>query len=323
MKRYILSILLVLGIAAPTLAQAGGHMLFGDVKLEETNANELKPMSLEVLLYSEGGTLTARQTIQSNGRYRFLDVRNGIYFVAIEIESVEVARVRVHVQAAFKTDFRQDIQLQWHDKATTTKPGVIYVGEHYDRSNRNQSLFRKSAAEIAKRNYAGAIPILQQIVDSDPNDFPVWEELGTLNFILKNFNKAEEAYTRALQVQPDDARTLISCGRLRIVQKNFEGAVELLSRAVKVQPTSAEANYFLGEAYLQLKLGSKAIGYLYEALRLDPIGMADAHLRLAALYNVKQLKEKAAAEYEAFLKKRPDYPDRKKLEAYIAANKKM
>ena len=33
-------------------------------------------------------------------------------------------------------------------------------------------------------------------------------------------------------------------------------------------------------------------------------------------------KDKAVAEYEAFLKKRPDYTDRKKLEQYIAANKK-
>ena len=59
-----------------------------------------------------------------------------------------------------------------------------------------------------------------------------------------------------------------------------------------------------------------------EALRLDPKGMVEVHLRLALLYNGAGLKDKAAAEYEAFLKQRPDYPDRKKLEEYISANKK-
>jgi len=49
--------------------------------------------------------------------------------------------------------------------------------------------------------------------------------------------------------------------------------------------------------------------------------MAEAHLRLAALYNGVGMKDKAAAEYEAFLKKKPDYPDRKKLQQYITANK--
>ena len=33
-------------------------------------------------------------------------------------------------------------------------------------------------------------------------------------------------------------------------------------------------------------------------------------------------KDKAAIEYEEFLKKKPDYPDRKRLEKYISENKK-
>ena len=50
--------------------------------------------------------------------------------------------------------------------------------------------------------------------------------------------------------------------------------------------------------------------------------MADAHLRLASLYNLAGYKDKAALEYENFLKKKPDYPSRKILEEYIQANKK-
>jgi len=114
---------------------------------------------------------------------------------------------------------------------------------------------------------------------------------------------------------------LINLGRIRIVSKNFDGAIQALDRAVKIQPTSAPANYFLGEAYLEAKLGSKAVPYLNEAMRLDPVAMADGHLLLAALYSAKGLNEKAAIEYSEFLKQRPDYPDRKRLEAFISANK--
>jgi len=78
----------------------------------------------------------------------------------------------------------------------------------------------------------------------------------------------------------------------------------------------------LGEAYLQIKKGSKAVGYINEAIRLDPVGKADGHLRLATLYNAVGMKDKAALEYEEFLKKKPNYPDSKKLRDYIAANKK-
>ena len=58
-----------------------------------------------------------------------------------------------------------------------------------------------------------------------------------------------------------------------------------------------------------------------EALKLDPIGMADAHLRLGALYNVAGYKDRAVAEYEQFLQKKPDYPEKQKLMDYIQANK--
>ena len=141
-------------------------------------------------------------------------------------------------------------------------------------------------------------------------------------FILKNFEQAENAFKEALQRNTDYAVALISLGRIRIVRKNFDGAIEVLSHAVRVQPASPQANYFLGEAYLQIKLGSKAVPYLKEAIKLDPAGMADAHLRLAALYNARGMRDKAAAEYDAFLKQRPDFVDRKRLEEYIAVNKK-
>lgn len=108
---------------------------------------------------------------------------------------------------------------------------------------------------------------------------------------------------------------------MRYMLKKFDAAIEPLSEAVKLHPTSADANYYLGESYLQIKKGSKAVGYLYEALKLDPVGRADVHLHLAALYNAAGYKGKAATEYEEFLKKKPDYPERKKLEQYITENK--
>jgi len=138
----------------------------------------------------------------------------------------------------------------------------------------------------------------------------------------KDFGKAEGAYERAGEVNPSFFPSFFNLAKLRISQKRFEAAIEALNQSVKLKPDSPQANYLLGDAYLQIKKGSKAVIYLNEALKLDPIGMAQAHLRLAVLYNAAGMKGKAADEYEAFLKKKPDYPDRNKLEQYIATNKK-
>src|SRR5207302_4834529 len=113
---------------------------------------------------------------------------------------------------------------------------------------------------------------------------------------------SEQAYLRASEARPAYFRSFLNLGRVRLMENHFDDAVAALDQAVTLKPDSADANYYLGEAYLQIKKGSKAVGYLYEALRLDPTGKAEAHLRLAALYNGAGLKDKAAAEYEEFLK---------------------
>lgn len=321
MRRQSFSIFLILLLAGPVAAQAGGHTLFGDIKVDESQVKGAKPLSLQVSLYSEGGNLLLRQTVSSNGRYRFLGLRDGRYDVVVEVENVEKARVRVYVNSPFKTDFRQDIEFQLRETLAGARSEVISAADIYNHTTANARLFRRANEASQKKRYEQAITLLRQIVESDPADFPAWQELGTAYFIQKNFQEAEQAYAQALARNPDYTLALISLGRLRIARKNFNGAIEVLTQAVKAQPTSPQANYFLGEAYLQIKLGSKAVPYLNEAIRLDPEGMAEAHLRLAALYNARGLKDKAAAEYEAFLKKRPDYHDRKKLKEYIAANK--
>ena len=321
MKFSIASLLALTLLAAAVAGQTGGHVLFGDIKVDEREAGAAAIATFQVLLYDESGTLLMRQTVPTNGRYRFLDVRNGRYQVVVEYENKEIARISVTVSAAFKTDFRQDVELQWKSVSATNKASVISAADFYSRSPANASLLQQAMQATEKKHYDRAISLMRRIVDADDKDFPVWEELGTNFFITKTFFEAESCYLKALQLKPNFLAAMINLGRLRVVVKNLNGAIEVLDRAVTLQPTSPEANYFLGEAYLQAKLGSKAVPYLNEAIKLDPVAMADAHLLLGALYNAKGLKDKAAAEYAAFLKQRPDYSDRKKLEAYISAAK--
>jgi Tfp pilus assembly protein PilF len=65
-----------------------------------------------------------------------------------------------------------------------------------------------------------------------------------------------------------------------------------------------------------LKFGAR------QALSLDPSGQVEAHLRLAAIYDAAGAKDRAAGEYEKFLKLKPDYSDRKVLGKYIGRQKK-
>jgi tetratricopeptide (TPR) repeat protein len=302
------------------IRERGPHTLYGDIRVEtEPGDDSAKPLSLEIQLYIINGTLIGRQNVAANGRYRFMDLANGEYDVVVMSENLEVARVRVRVQSVYKTDFRQDITLEARTNHKANKPATISASDVYERTSANKSLFAKAQKAVDEKKYDEAMDLFSRLVAVDPKDFQAWTELGTVQLMRKNVDEAEKAYRRAIEERPAFTLALLNLGRLLSAENKFDAAIVPLTEAVKASPASADANFLLGEAYLQIKKGSKAVPYLNEAARL---GKPDAHLRLATLYNAVGMKDRAALEYEQFLKKRPEYKDRKALEQYISENKK-
>ncbi len=314
-------VVLALLAATPLLAQGGDQTLYGDLVIDESKAEGRTPLSVDITLYTEGRIQVARQTIPNTGRYRFNNLKTGIYQLVVEVEGREVARLRVDLLSPLIHDLRQDIALEWRASGNYTKPGVISA-DRYSRTTQNEALFKQARAAVDKKKYARAAELIQRIVQSDTRDFEAWADLAGIHFLQENLEAAEVEYLHAIDARPGFFLALLNLGRLEVAQKKYEVASEALSKALKLRPESADANYLLGEAYLQLKRGSLAVAYLNEALRLDPVGMAEVHLRLARLYHWAGLRDKAAEEYEQFLKKRPGYSDRQRLAQYVARNKK-
>jgi tetratricopeptide (TPR) repeat protein len=309
---------------------SGSNTLYGDLKVDESKVSGVKPISFEVVLTGRNLSAIGRQTVTNNGRYRFENLANGTYYISVRLDNSEIANVRVTLFGStgpgyrIGGDYRQDIALEWRPNPATKgeKGSVVSATKHYERSSPNDSLFEKAEKSIKEKEYSRAITLLRQIVSGDQKDFEAWTELGTAYFLAKNPAEAEKAYLHALELEPNFILALLDLGKLRLEQKNFDGAVEVLSKAAALPPPSAEINYFLGEAYLNLKKGSKAVAYMNEAIRIDPAGKAEIHLRIAEIYDAVGLKDLAAVEYEKFLQKSPDYPEKKKLQRYIAQNKK-
>jgi Tfp pilus assembly protein PilF len=304
-------------------AQGGAQVLFGDLKIDEGSISGVKPQTYYVILYTTIGHAVGRQAVSNNGRYRFLDVPNGEYDLVVEVDNEETARIRFRIQEVGKTDVRRDIALEWKAKRSLPdKTSTVVALDEYQRSSVSQTLFTQALEEIKKNKTDEGIALLQQIVKNDAKDFVAWTELATALYKKGKLEEAEKSYLNALEVKPSYIIALMNLGKLRFGQKSYDGAIEIFTRAVDAQPLSADANLYLGESFLQIKKGSKAVGYLNKAIELDPLGKAEAHLRLAALYNGAGMKDKAAAEYEKFLEKKPDYADKKKLQQYITDNKK-
>ena len=315
----LLLVLLAFAIPQPAMSQSG-YTLWGEVKVDDSKADSPGPSSLTIVLYDQSTRMVGRQTIGGRGRYRFTNLRAGEYDLAIETTAGEITRQRLIITGT-TSDIRQDFEFEWKEtfKGRSNSAGVVSAADLYERSPTNKSLFEKARAAVEKKDYANGVKFLNQIVEKDTSDFQAWTLLGTLYLAQEKREEAEKAYLKAIEVRPTYALPFINLGKLLLTQKRFDEAVDKLTRAVELQPQSPDANLFLGEAYLRLKKGSKAIPYLNEAGKL---GKIEAHLDLGWLYNAAGLKDKAVVEYEEVLRKKPDYPDRKKLEQYISENKK-
>jgi Flp pilus assembly protein TadD len=321
--KYAVLLGLLVSLVHVTVGQTRGSMtLYGDVKVDEKYAEQNRLGTLTIILYANGGaTIVGRTTVPVNGRYRFNNLPSGEYDLAVEADMTEIARVHISVAGRPGSDSQHDLELAWKPVGLGVKPrpSTISADELYQRSAGNQSLFVKAQSALDAKKYADAVSFLSQIVERDEQDFQGWTELGTAFLLSGKKSEAEDAYERALKARPNFKLALLNLGRLRVEQKKYEEAVVPLTTLVQIDPRSPDGNLALGEAYIHLKKGSKAVGYLNEAAKL---GRPDAHLWLATLYDAAKVKDRAAAEYVQFLQKRPNHPDRKKLEKYIAENGK-
>lgn len=317
---------LIIGIACAVIAQgqaASNFTLYGDVKVDESKVDGLQPGSFEIILQSQRLTTIGRQTVPKNGRYRFENLAAGTYYIVVMVESEQIASIEVRLNGSIGFDTRQDINLEWKPStpAKSEKGGVVSA-KHYPRTPDKQKLFDKAQEAASKKEYNVAKSSLEHLIGLDEKDFEAWTELGTAEFMLKNTHAAEKAYLAATEIEPSFLIAWLNLGKLEVSERNYTRAVEVLTKAVALPPPSAEANYFLGEAYLGTGKGSKAVAYMNEALRIEPVAKAEIHLRIAAIYDSVGLKDLAVAEYQQFLQKQPDYKDRKKLAKYIAENSK-
>src|SRR5215510_12150124 len=147
MKLFALSFLLVLSVGVSVVGQRGlparapgSHYVYGDVKIDEGQAGGQKAASLNLILYNEFGNIIGRQTVSSNGRYRFNDLADGRYYIIVEYENNEVTRFNIDFSSTLKTDTRQDIELQLKDLSPATKAGVVSAADNYDRPLKNVNI---------------------------------------------------------------------------------------------------------------------------------------------------------------------------------------
>lgn len=128
----------------------------------------------------------------------------------------------------------------------------------------------------------------------------------------KNFDKAEEAYNKALEVEPTNMAALLGSARLATRQGNNQRAVEMYQKAEKVDSRNTTIYTELAQVHITAGDLAKARTELQKAVNLEPDNkshrqklagvMLDQGQATEALQEMQQVETPAMANYQiAFL----------------------
>ena len=171
---------------------------------------------------------------------------------------------------------------------------------------------RAGTEEVRQNNFSAAMADLASAVRLDSESAEAWYQLGLLYGQIADFKNAEDAFRRAIKLQPDFAQAHYSLGlTLTANPKNkldWPGAIAEFRAALKGKADYPEALNLLGAGLTATGEIDAAIPELQHAIQLKP-AFAAAHFNLAIALEKNDKLEDAAKEYKLAVSSKGEYPE--------------
>lgn len=125
--------------------------------------------------------------------------------------------------------------------------------------------------QIGEREYiAGAEPAITRALSLDDSLAEAHAQLAALHWHSGDHDAAQVAFKKALDLSPNDSRSLLEFGRyLRMIGRPEE-AISILEPALGNDPLSIELLFELGKAEMYLGRPEKNVAYGEQILEIDP-----------------------------------------------------
>ncbi len=189
-----------------------------------------------------------------------------------------------------------------------------------DKANVN-ALLKLGQVEVARGAVDQAIATYQASAQNNPGDIRFYILTGELYEAKKDWDKAKDAYQKALQIQADNPLASNNLAYVMLEQGgNVDVALSMAQIARRGMPDSPNAADTLGYAYLQKGAYNSAIDLFKEAIKLDKDPTPDPtfyyHLGLA--YEKTEQAGLAKQQFEHALKISPTFTDASDARRHLA-----
>jgi tetratricopeptide (TPR) repeat protein len=157
---------------------------------------------------------------------------------------------------------------------------------------------------LTKKSYREAVGHFERAIFAHTNFFEAQLLLGIAYMDLKEWDNAERALLRAVEIKPDNGNAKIYLGEVYWRQKRHSDAEQTLREGLKLEEKSWHGHFTLGRLYWDMGEITKAGGPIGTTLQLRP-ELAEAHLLAGNILLRVNQRERALVEYREYLRLAP------------------
>lgn len=120
------------------------------------------------------------------------------------------------------------------------------------------------------RYYSEALDAAEKYQKADPASYEAHNLVGRAALGAKEFNKAEQAFGRVIEMKPDYCYAMANLGKVYIAREKWSQAEEVLTKGAKCAPRMVVMHESLGFAVQKQGRLEEAVGHYNTAMKIKP-----------------------------------------------------
>ena len=242
------------------------------------------------------------------GKFQFSGVPPAVYLVKVHLPGFRDEQRQIDLQTT-PSDYVlfQLLPDKVQPTNVSSQPTKLIDANVPPRAQREFEKAEEILLTAKKDRFAECARHLETAVSIYPRFLEAQLKLGTTYMDLSEWDKAEDALNRALQIDPKIANTLLALGELKFQRKNYVEAEKYLIDGLRIENRSWQGHFILGRLYWSNNELGKAGRQVALALQLNP-NFAEAHLLGANILLRAGKREDALFEFEEYLRLAPKGP---------------
>jgi tetratricopeptide (TPR) repeat protein len=269
--------------------------ILGQVNATDTNAAVAEvPVRLERF----SGGIVDQLSTDTRGRFRFANLQRGYYKVIINTAGFSPAQQDADLTLLFK------VYLVFALVRTSSAGALVVdvIDARVPATARTE--FNRGREAMASKNLNEAITHFNRAVEIFPEFFEAHVLSGTAHMDLREWQLAEAAFQRALEIRPDNPKVLLALGEALWREKRYEDAERVLLEGLKQEDRNWQGYFTLARLHWDKGEVMKAAPAIGHTLQLKP-DFAEAHLLAGNILLKLNQTDRAIVEYEEYVRLAP------------------